>query len=64
MPDISLETGLVAGGLLVALGVWGSIFAVSGWARESFGALDAGHMLAYGNNIMDGQTIFCFVEVS
>ena len=26
--------------------------------------LDAGHMLAYGNNIMDGQTIFCFVEVS
>jgi glycosyltransferase involved in cell wall biosynthesis len=42
---IRLETGLVAGGLLVALGVGGSIFAVSGWARENFGALDAGHML-------------------
>ncbi|MDD3879772.1 MAG: WYL domain-containing protein [Syntrophomonas sp.] len=26
--------------------------------------LDAGHMLDYGNNIMDGQTNFCFVEVS
>jgi hypothetical protein len=27
------------------LGLGGSIFAVSGWARESFGALDAEHML-------------------
>ena len=42
---VTLETGLVLGGLLVALGAGGSIFAVSGWARESFGALDAGHML-------------------
>ena len=33
------------GGLLMALGICGSIFAVSGWARESFGALDAEHML-------------------
>jgi len=42
---ISLETGLAAGGLLIALGIGGSIFAVSGWARESFGALDTAHML-------------------
>jgi hypothetical protein len=40
-----LETGLAAGGLLIALGIGGSIFAVSGWARESFGALDTAHML-------------------
>jgi hypothetical protein len=37
---ITLETGLVVGGLLMVLGVGGSIFAVSGWAKESFGALD------------------------
>ena len=42
---ISLETGLAAGGLLVLLGIGGSIFAVSGWAKESFGALDAEHIL-------------------
>ncbi|MGB8030160.1 MAG: glycosyltransferase family 2 protein [Terracidiphilus sp.] len=42
---ITLETGLAVGGLLTALGIGGSIFAVSGWARESFGALDAEHML-------------------
>jgi glycosyltransferase involved in cell wall biosynthesis len=42
---VTLETGLALGGLLIALGAGGSIFAVSGWARESFGALDAGHML-------------------
>jgi glycosyltransferase involved in cell wall biosynthesis len=42
---ITLETGLAAGGLLIALGIGGSIFAVSGWARESFGALDTAHML-------------------
>jgi len=42
---ITLETGLVAGGLLVALGICGSIFAVSGWAKVSFGTLDAEHML-------------------
>ena len=42
---ITLETGLAAGGLLMVLGIGGSIFAVSGWAKESFGALDAGHML-------------------
>jgi len=42
---ITLETGLVAGGLLVAAGICGSIFAVSGWAKESFGPLDTEHML-------------------
>ena len=42
---ITLETGLAAGGLLVALGIVGSIFAVSGWAKGSFGQLDPGHML-------------------
>jgi glycosyltransferase involved in cell wall biosynthesis len=42
---VTLETGLVFGGLLMFLGVGGSIFAVSGWARESFGALDAEHVL-------------------
>jgi glycosyltransferase involved in cell wall biosynthesis len=42
---ITLETGLAAGGLLVALGICGSVFAVTGWAKESFGTLDAGHML-------------------
>jgi glycosyltransferase involved in cell wall biosynthesis len=42
---ITLETGLAAGGLLIVLGVGGSIFAVSGWAKASFGALDAEHML-------------------
>ena len=29
----------------MAIGLGGSIFAVSGWSKESFGALDAGHML-------------------
>ena len=42
---ITLETGLAAGGLLVALGIGGSILAVSGWAKGSFGELDPAHML-------------------
>jgi glycosyltransferase involved in cell wall biosynthesis len=37
---VTLETGLLVGGLLMLLGLGGSIFAVSGWARESFGALN------------------------
>ncbi len=36
----TLETGLVVGSVLMLLGLGGSLFAVSGWARESFGALD------------------------
>jgi glycosyltransferase involved in cell wall biosynthesis len=42
---VTLETGLVFGGLLTFLGIAGSVFAVSGWARGSFGALDAEHVL-------------------
>lgn len=42
---ITLETGLALGGLLVAFGIGGSIFAVFGWATRSFGALDPVHML-------------------
>ncbi len=42
---ITLETGLAVGGLLVAIGIGGSIFAVSGWAKASFGPLDIEHML-------------------
>ncbi len=37
---VTLETGLIVGCLLIILGLGGSIFAVSSWARESFGALD------------------------
>jgi glycosyltransferase involved in cell wall biosynthesis len=42
---ITLETGLVVGAVLVALGIFGSVFALSGWAEKSFGALDSEHML-------------------
>lgn len=42
---VRLETGLVVGGLLTALGIGGSILAVSRWATESFGVLDPEHML-------------------
>lgn len=42
---VTLETGLSAAGLLIALGLAGSIWAVTHWARESFGALDPVHML-------------------
>jgi hypothetical protein len=43
--SITLETGLVVGGVLMVLGIGGSIFAVSGWVKESFPALDPSHML-------------------
>ena len=42
---VTLEAGLVVGGLLMVLGVGGSVFAVSDWAKESFGALDIEHTL-------------------
>jgi glycosyltransferase involved in cell wall biosynthesis len=42
---INLETGLIVGGMLILLGVGGSVFAVSDWARKSFGALDIEHTL-------------------
>jgi hypothetical protein len=38
---INLETGLLTGVLLILLGLGGSVLAVSDWARESFGPLDA-----------------------
>jgi glycosyltransferase involved in cell wall biosynthesis len=37
---ITLETGLIIGGLLLVAGIGGSILAVSDWARDSFGALN------------------------
>jgi hypothetical protein len=42
---ITLETGLIIGALLILIGIAGSIFAVSGWTKDSFGALDPAHML-------------------
>jgi hypothetical protein len=44
---ITLETGLVVGGLLIVLGIAGSAFAVFGWAHKHFGALDVDHMLRF-----------------
>jgi glycosyltransferase involved in cell wall biosynthesis len=42
---ITLETGLAIGGLLVVMGIAGSILAISGWFKGGFGNLDAQHML-------------------
>jgi hypothetical protein len=42
---VTLEAGLVFGGVLMAVGVAGSIWSVSHWARDSFGALDPVQML-------------------
>ena len=42
---VTLETGLAAGGLLIAIGIAGSVLAVTGWSREGFGALDPDQML-------------------
>ena len=42
---ITLETGLIVGGLLTIIGIGGSVWAVSSWARTSFGALDPAQML-------------------
>jgi glycosyltransferase involved in cell wall biosynthesis len=42
---VTLETGLLLGGLLMAVGLAGSLLAVSHWARDSFGALDPTRML-------------------
>jgi len=42
---VTLETGLIVGGLLMLGGISGSVFAFSSWAKESFGALDARRML-------------------
>ena len=42
---ITLETGLIFGGSLMLLGLGGSVWAVSHWARDSFGALNPDQML-------------------
>jgi glycosyltransferase involved in cell wall biosynthesis len=42
---ITLETGLLLGGLLMAIGLGGSVWAVSHWARDRFGALQPEQML-------------------
>lgn len=42
---ITLETGLIVGGLLTIIGIGGSVWAVSSWARKSFGALEPAQML-------------------
>jgi hypothetical protein len=42
---ITLETGLIVGGLLVLFGIVGSFVALSNWARTSFGPLNSESML-------------------
>jgi len=42
---ITLETGLIVGGLLVVFGIVGSFVALSNWARTSFGPLNSESML-------------------
>jgi len=42
---VTLETGLIFGGLLMLVGLVGSILAVSHWARDSFGALNPSRTL-------------------
>jgi glycosyltransferase involved in cell wall biosynthesis len=37
---LTLEGGLVVGGLLLLVGISGSIYALSGWGARSFGSLD------------------------
>jgi len=37
---VSLEAGLIVGGLLMLIGIGGSIYALSGWGSRSFGPLD------------------------
>jgi glycosyltransferase involved in cell wall biosynthesis len=39
-PFITLEVGLSAGGLMTAVGLGASIYAVSGWGARNFGMLD------------------------
>ncbi|MDZ4819647.1 MAG: glycosyltransferase family 2 protein [Planctomycetota bacterium] len=41
----SLELGLIAGGALVLLGIAGSIWGVTSWARDDFGRVDPSDML-------------------
>ena len=42
---VTLETGLVAGGLLLLAGIWGSLHAVGVWRGHAYGPLDPSRML-------------------
>lgn len=42
---IKLETGLISGALLVLVGIAGSVFALSSWARTSFGPITSANTL-------------------
>lgn len=42
---VKLETGLIAGAILVVLGIAGSVFALSTWARSSFGPMNSESLL-------------------
>ncbi|MGO8794946.1 MAG: glycosyltransferase family 2 protein [Candidatus Sulfotelmatobacter sp.] len=42
---VKLETGLVAGAVLVFLGIAGSVFALSTWMRSSFGPMNSESLL-------------------
>lgn len=42
---VKLETGLVAGAVLVLLGIGSSFYAVSSWARTSFGPMNTENLL-------------------
>jgi hypothetical protein len=42
---VTLETGLIFGGLLMVIGMGGSVWAVTHWASGRFGALDPRQML-------------------
>jgi hypothetical protein len=44
---ITLETGLAVGGLLIAIGILGSILAATVRSRSGFGPLDSGQMLRF-----------------
>ena len=42
---ITLETGLAVGGLLIAIGIGGSVYAVLGWVNDVTGTMNDGHLL-------------------
>jgi len=42
---VTLETGLIVGAVLIVLGIAGSLFAVSSWARTSFGPMNSESLL-------------------
>jgi len=42
---VTLETGLIVGAVLIVLGIAGSLFALSSWARTSFGPMNSESLL-------------------